>query len=196
MEEKNKRDNKTCVPLPCSSDLRGRQSVRATFRLTGKAINAISIVSTHLGVKQKSLFDHLIEDMHSLRAIAEDLHIESFTKMDRVQKTYVMSRKTLSNLEEASKEFDAPRDALVEFSIQRLLPVIEEERKKHRKRKEILDELMGYLKRGEVLLENSKKSLGKDDPVYEKLESVIKAMSNAHTSIESFVKKGEVIEDF
>jgi endonuclease/exonuclease/phosphatase family metal-dependent hydrolase len=48
------------LPLPSSSDLRGRQSVRATFKLSVRAIDALSIVAAHLGIKQKSLFDHLI----------------------------------------------------------------------------------------------------------------------------------------
>ena len=38
-------------------DLRGRQSVRATFRLSEPCINAISILSAQLGIKQKSVFD-------------------------------------------------------------------------------------------------------------------------------------------
>ena len=36
-----------------------------------------------------------------------------------------------------------PRDALVEYSIQRLLPVIVEERERHLKRKEILNGMLG-----------------------------------------------------
>jgi len=39
-------------------DLRGRQSVRATFRLSEDCIDAISILSAQLGIKQKSVFDH------------------------------------------------------------------------------------------------------------------------------------------
>ena len=45
--------------LESSSGLRGRQSVRATFRLSEACIDAISIVATHLGIKQKSIFEWL-----------------------------------------------------------------------------------------------------------------------------------------
>jgi hypothetical protein len=69
VEEMKKDDkeekNGISLPLPSSSALRGRQSVRATFKLSEKAIGAISIVATHLGSKQKSLFDHLIDDARS-----------------------------------------------------------------------------------------------------------------------------------
>ncbi|MCK7510327.1 MAG: hypothetical protein MZV70_43945 [Desulfobacterales bacterium] len=44
--------------------------------------------------------------------------------MSRIQKTFVISRRTLACLDEISRQSRAPRDALVEYSIQRLLPVI------------------------------------------------------------------------
>jgi len=193
---KQKLDKGISVPLPSSSDLRGRQSVRATFKLTEKSIDAISIVATHLGIKQKSLFDHLIDDIRSLNVIAREIQSESFSNLNRVQKTFVLSRKTLSCLEEASKNYDAPRDALVEYSIQRLLPVIAEEREKHRKRKEILGEIDEYLKQGEKILKKSRDLLGQDDPVYDRFETAMSVSQNAYRSIESYVEKGSIIEDF
>ena len=120
------------LPQPSSQDLRGRQSVRATFKLSARAIEAMSIVSVHLGIKQKSLFDHLIEDAQSLSQIAREIESEKFRTLSRIQKTFVISRRTLASLDEISKQFRAPRDALVEYSIQRLLPVIDEEREKQR----------------------------------------------------------------
>jgi hypothetical protein len=129
------------LPLPSADDLRGRQSVRATFKLSSRAIEALSIVAVHLGIKQKSLFDQLIEDAGSLNLIAREIESEDFHTLERVQKTFVISRRTLISLEEISRKFNAPRDALVEYSIQRLLPVIAKERAKHRKRKEILQDI-------------------------------------------------------
>jgi hypothetical protein len=184
------------LSLPSSADLRGRQSVRATFKLTEMAINAVTIVSTHLGIKQKSLFDHLIDDTQSLDVIAKEVRSDVFNELERVQKTYVISRKTLSCLGEASKRFAAPRDALVEYSIQRLLPIIKEEREKHRKRKEILSELTEYLERGEEMLKKSRKLLGEEDPVYNNLENAMTVTRNVQKSIKSFVERGAIIEEF
>jgi len=124
---KDKKDNEIkaiLLPEPSSSDLRGKQSVRATFKLTEKSIHAINIVSVHLGIKQKSLFDHLIEDKKCLKLIAGGIEDEVFFKLNRIQKTYVLSRRTLLSLDQTAKNFNAPRDALVEYSIQRLIPVI------------------------------------------------------------------------
>ena len=108
----------------------------------------------------------------------------------------MLSRKTLSSLEEASKIFNAPRDALVEYSVERLLPVIEEERERHRKRRAILNEITEYMKQGERILKKSEELLGENDPVYDKFSSVMKLCSHAYGSIESFVRKGSIIEDF
>lgn len=184
------------LPQPSSTDLRGRQSVRATFKLSQKAVGAISILSVHLGIKQKALFDHLLEDTKSLRLIAQEIQSRKLDQPNRIQKTYVLSRKTLSCLDSTSRNFETSRNALVEYSIQRLLPLIAKEREKHRKRKEILKELREYLKQGKKILKRSKDLLGADDPVYDKFESAMILLFNAYTHIESFVEKGEIIEEF
>ena len=195
-DDESKGFNEFALPGPSSRDLRGRQSVRATFKLTEKAIDALSIVSVHLGIKQKSLFDHLMEDTDSLSHIARDLESYNFRRLIRIQKTYVLSRKTLSCLERAAREFDTPRDALVEYSIQRLLPVIIKEREKHLRRKEVLDDLVGYLEQGEKLLTKSKERLGEDDPVSVKLAAAIKGLVHAQNHVNAFVERGEIIEKF
>jgi len=184
------------LPQPSPSELRGRQSVRATFRLSERAIEVLSIVSYHLGVKQKSLFDHLLEDMEALNLIAEKFKSEEFHQPNRIQKTYVLSRRTLSSLDQVAKSFDTPRDALVEYSIQRLLPVIAKEREKHRLRKEVIRDMTEYLNEGEKILGKARKLLGKEDPVYNRLETAITVLFNAHSDIRSFVEKGKVIEAF
>ncbi len=195
-EEKTFRQEEDTITRPLSADLRGRQSVRATFKLSERAIEAMSIVAVHLGIKQKSLFDHLIEDMHSLKIIAREIEPDRFSTLNRVQKTFVISRKTLSNLDETSRRFNAPRDALVEYSIQRLLPVINRERERHRKRKEILRDMTGILENGLELLEKSRSLLGEDDPVSVRFESAMRSLVNAQGHVKDFVEKGEIIEEF
>ena len=182
------------IPLPSSADLRGRQSVRATFKLSARAIDVLSIVATHLGIKQKSLFDHLIEDAQSLSMIANEIEYEAFGTLDRIQKTFVVSRRTLSCLEETSRKFNTPRDALVEYSIQRLLPVIANER--HRRRKAILKDINAHLEHGMNILRKAQSQLGEEDPVFTRFEAAMHSLVNAQSHIENYVEKGSVIEDF
>ena len=184
------------LPGTSTADLRGRQSVRATFKLTAKAIDAVSVVATHLGIKQKSLFDHLMQDSGSLDTIAREMQNNNFNIVDRVQKTYVLSRKTLSCLDSAAKKFDPPRDALVEYSIQRLLPIIIREREKHKKRKEILRDLAEHLNHGHQILKKSQELIGEDDPILEKIRSAVSASENSFNDIKNFIQRCEIIEDF
>ena len=76
-----------------SADLRGRQSVRTTFKLTPRSIDALSLLASQLGIKQKSIFDHLVDDTRALQALARDLENRAELVQERVPKTYVISRK-------------------------------------------------------------------------------------------------------
>ncbi|MGD8368138.1 MAG: hypothetical protein PVG78_10870 [Desulfobacterales bacterium] len=198
MEKKPKSDDsaQNGLPLPSSTDLRGRQSVRATFKLSSRAIDALAVCAIHLGIKQKSLFDHLIDDMKALQTIAQELNPVQFGKLDRIQKTFVLSRRTLSCLDQVSQSLNAPRDALVEYSIQRLMPVIEKERKRHRKRKLLLEKMAVYLEDGERLLRQARSDLGVEDPVTRRLETVVSTCRGAVGIVSEFVDKGSVIEEF
>lgn len=184
------------LPQPNAAELRGRQSVRATFKLSARAIEALSIVAVHLGIKQKSLFDHLIEDVQTLNVIAKEVEADGFKSLSRVQKTFVISRRTLASLDEISRQFRAPRDALVEYSIQRLLPVIQREREKHRRRKVLLVEIDRHFQQGVRLLERSVSELGEDDPVAARLAAAMESYTVARDQIASFVAKADVIEEF
>ncbi len=184
------------LPGTTTSDLRGKQSVRATFKLTEDAINTISIVSVHLGIKQKSLFDHLIEDMHALETIAQEIESQDFKQRQRVQKTFVLSRRTLISLEQVCRNFNAPRDILVEYSIQRLLPVIVREQERHRRRKEILEELSVFLRQGREILEKSKQLIGEEDLVYDRLERMMATCTNTYEYVADYIDRGKLIETF
>lgn len=188
--------NDITLPQPSSGDLRGRQSVRATFKLSSQAIDILSIVSIHLGIKQKSIFDHLMEDDQSLTVIAQEVDPKRINALERIQKTFVISRKTLLALEEAAKQFNTSRDVLVESSIQRLLPIIYREQEKHEKRKKILNKINYFLDQGVKLLEEFETDLGKDDPVSAEFKRAIDVLTDARTHIEAFVVKGQVIERF
>jgi len=184
------------LPLASSSDLKGKQSVRTTFKLSERTIEAVSIVAAHLGIKQKSLFDHLFEDVQSLCSIASEIQHNMPRKQTRIQKTYVISRKSLYSLEKISKDYDASRDALIEYSVRRLLPIIQKERERHKNRKKILPELGRYVQQGKNLLADAKALLDEDDPVYVELQAAISACESAHRKIEAYIEKGRRIEDF
>jgi uncharacterized protein (UPF0147 family) len=196
MAHKKSIDSDGSLTLISSSGLRGRQSVRATFKLSSGCIEAISIVAAQLGIKQKSLFDHLAQDSESLNAIAREVQNARVRSANRVQKTYVISRKSLSLLDEISQAFNAPRDALVEYSVRRLLPVIDNEQKKYERRKAAFAAIQRHFNQGRRLMENMIDELGQDDPVADKLVSVMETYAGAVNSIGTFLERTSGIEDF
>ena len=189
-------DRSKSVSRQSTMGLRGRQSVRATFRLSGACIDAIAILSAQLGIKQKSVFDHLLEDAQVLRNVARELEDTQFDRHGRIQKTFVVSRRSLSFLDMISSRHNAPRDDLVEYSVRRLLPIIANERKKHEKRKELLGEISNHFADGERLLSKAEKMLGTDDPIVDKLETSMSVYKNALNDIVNFIERGKIIEEF
>jgi hypothetical protein len=176
--------------------LRGRQSVRATFKLSSNCIEAISIVANQLGIKQKSLFDHLFQDIEALNRIADQVRNAKVSAPNRVQKTYVISRNALISLEDVAKQFNAPRDALIEYSIQRLLPIITNERKRHERRKSILNQIRRHAQEGRKLLEKAYTELGEEDPITERLAAAMGVYESAHKQMDAFMEKSKGIEAF
>lgn len=196
INEENQLDINISMSMTSAMDLMGRQSVRATFRLSEACIDTISIIAAQLGIKQKSVFDHLMEDAQVLKNVANELEDSEFDRHERIQKTFVISRKSLSFLDMISSEYSAPRDALVEYSVRRLLPVIANERKKHEKRKELLSEVSNHLAKGEKLLSKAEGMLGTDDPIVSKLQVAMSVYKNAFDDIVNFIDRGKIIEKF
>ncbi|MGA6924602.1 MAG: hypothetical protein WBY88_02905 [Desulfosarcina sp.] len=196
MAQKNETTKRGSFALITSTGLQGRQSVRATFKLSSSCIEAISIVAAQLGIKQKSLFDHLAQDSESLNAIAKKVQNARLLAENRVQKTYVISRKSLSLLDEISRAFNAPRDALIEFSVRRLLPVIDDELKKFEIRKAAFARIQKHLTTGNQLLYDIGDQLGEEDPVVTRLASVMNTYTGAVKAIETLLERTRGIEDF
>lgn len=195
-DQEKKITSEFSLPLASTSDLKGKQSVRATFRLSEECIEAISIVANQMGIKQKSLFDHLAEDIKILESIAHEIQNTVSIKQRRVQKTFVISRKSLASLDEISKVFNAPRDALVECSIQRLVPIIKRERRKHAKRKEFLARIDTHFREGKAILKDIRKQLGNDDLIFRKFASVMSGYDAAKANMEAFIDRSKAIEEF
>lgn len=179
-----------------AEELLSRQSVRATFRLSSASIEAINIVVTQLGIKPKSLFDHLLEDIESIQKVGPRLHQHSHVFPDRIQKTFVISKKSLSFLEQVSRQYHAPRDLLVESLVRRLLPVISEEKKKHHIRKQFLAKIAVHFQSGEQLLDELGRAIGHNDPLYSNMLVTMSGYDKALTKMSDLVEKGQILEEF
>ncbi len=175
--------------------LKGMQSVRATFTLPKHTINLLSAVANQLGVKQKSIFDHLMEDKETLDQIANEAQNYEPKRHQRKQKTFVLSRNCLSALDTFSREYRLPRDILVEFSIKRLHPVIAQEKKRHENRKTLLNEMEDFRKLSSTLMDKARSLVG-DDDIVQKLEGFFSQYDKSMDELKATIEKGKCMEDF
>jgi len=184
--------------LPGSSmfELRGKQSVRATFKISQKAIDAIGLVAIHMGIKQKSLFDHIIEDSDALGSLAKTIRIRQFKKIPRKQKTFVLSRKTIESLGAISLAYGTPRDALVEYSVKKLESIINAEKARHKERKILLKEVIDHFYQGRVLYKKAIAILGKDDPFTRRIGKAVFDCQKREVELSEFIEKSKVLENF
>lgn len=176
--------------------LKGMQSVRATFTLPRHAINLISTVANQLGVKQKSIFDHLIENKDIIDQIADEAKAYEPEKKQRKQKTFVLSRNCLSALDAFAREYKLPRDVLVELSIRQLDPVIAQEKQRHENRKTLLAQMQDFRKLGRRFLNRARGLAGRDDETVQKLESFFSQYDKAMDELEVIIEKGKSVEQF
>jgi hypothetical protein len=183
--------------LNLSADsLKGKQSVRATFRLPGQCIALLSMAADQLGIKQKSLIDQLMENQEILNRVAHEGREYTANCNERVHKTYVISRNSLVALKNIAGEYKISRDLLVELSINRLRPVITAEQEKQRKWKIIQGEIGDLLSHGQQTLVEAAGLLGEEDHVYRRLAGLITLLARGCNDINQLIEKSERREEF
>lgn len=174
--------------------IREKQSMRTSFRLSRRCIFALSTLSSQLGIKQKSLFELLVEDQRVLENIAKKfVHFKEGE--ERVVKTFVISRKAFDNLRTISDLYQAPRDALVQYAIERILPLLEQEKKKHQLRKQIMVELDAYQREGEKILVRAEQLLDDNDPFLQKVALSIRNIRQNNRDAQEFIDRCCKIEE-
>ena len=137
-----------------------------------------------------------MEDAPVLKNMASELENIEFDRPERIHKTFVISRRSLSFLDSISNKPNTPRDALVEYSVRRLLPIIANERKKHEKRKELLTDILNHFADSQKLLSKADELLDRDDLIVNKLQIAMSVYKNAFDDIANFIDKGKIIEKF
>lgn len=197
MVERTNNTTENGMPAGLSADeLKGRQSVRATFKLPTSMIELLSVAANQLGLKQKSLFDQLVEDRAILEQVAACADTFLPLQEERQQKTYVISRNSLAALDHVAKAHRVSRDLLVEISIGRLLPVLDAEQEKQHKRKELAIEMAALLEQGERLQARTELMLGVDDQVARRLERIVDQLRACQEQLAAQVELGKTIENY
>ena len=177
-----------------ADELKKRQSVRTTFKLPEKTINLLKISAKHLGIKQKTLLDQLIEDETILNILAKEAQTHCRNDDDCRPKTFVLSRKALDLIDVMLDRYDIARDILVELSITRLASYIESLSETHEQRKSLLKEIDKYQQLLEEISSKAKATLKQEDPFRTKLERLTQTTQKGVEEIRKLVKdKGDFI---
>ncbi|MBU0673178.1 MAG: hypothetical protein KJ950_00885 [Proteobacteria bacterium] len=176
--------------------LKGKQSVRATFRLPNHLIDLLGLVAAQLGLKQKSLFDQLIEDAGVLEKVAEKVSEQGLTNGERRQKTFVLSKRSLQVLDMVARQSHVSRDVLVEVSIKRLLPLMNAEQERQKKRTVAFHEMESYLQQGRKLLQRAERLLGRDDRCSEIIRAAVESCGDSAAALRGIIEKGQSVENY
>ena len=198
MANKSNKIEASTVTLPRMTTLalKGKQSVRTSFKLSEGCIQAINIVATQLGIKHRSLFDYLVEDTESLEALANEIVKIEPSKNKGSQKSFIVSRDTLKAIDSLCEKLNISRDTLIELSVKRLLPIIEKEMKSHSKRKELFELVDKQYQESRKVLDLIKKGVGTEDPAYKAYQDTVAACKQVKKQFKDILSKGRVIEDF
>ena len=172
-----------------TEQLRGKQSVRATFRLPDQMIDLLRVAANHLEVKQKSLIDELVQNRETLDRVASESNGIEQENKERRQKTFVLSRNSLALLDDISNEYNLSRDYLVELCISRLIPFVEAEQEKHDQRRHLIKDIDLYLAKGRTILKKADSMLGPDDQFRINFEKIVRYTERTIKELKRSVKE-------
>lgn len=184
------------LPKASATELRGRQSIRVAFKLTAKCIEAMNILGSHLRLKPKSLFDHMVQEPETLGAIAVKANRGDFEDHPRMAKTYVISRDAAEILDDVAGSRGVARDALVEAFVAHLMPLIQKEQVRHAARKDLVVRMEHHLSGGRKLLDDMIAKLGDNDPMCDQMRNAMGVYERAFATLTAFIDKGQNIEGF
>jgi hypothetical protein len=193
---KEKSAPKSHLPKMTSAALKGKQSVRTSFKLSEACIQAINIVAKQLEIKHRSLFDYLIEDTDTLERIAQKIVRGNQFENKGIQKSFIISRESLVRIDHLCEKLKISRDALIELSVRRLLQIIEKEMENHRKRKDMLELVQNHYHESKQVLNRIKASVGAEDTIYKVFQNTVSASKQAKIQLIDILSKGKVIEGF
>jgi hypothetical protein len=184
-------------PVDLKADvLRGKQSVRVTFRLRAETIALLSMAAHQLGIKQKTLFDQLAEDQEILTRVVYEARKYSIDADEKVQKTFVISRNSLTALKNIAKMSNISRDLLVELSINRLRPVIIAEQEKQKRWKILLEKMEDLVNHGQLTLNEASRLLIEEDQMFQRIRGLVNALEKGCREIHQLIEKGNKIAGF
>jgi hypothetical protein len=139
------------------------------------------------------LIDELVQNRETLDRVASESQDMQQKEAERRQKTFVLSRNALDLLDDISDKYNLSRDYLVELCIGRLIPYVDGEQEKHKKRRQLIKDVDCYLEEGKKLLSKADTMLDQDDRFRVKLEKIIHYTERNVDELKKFVKEKKTL---
>ncbi|MEN8140206.1 MAG: hypothetical protein ABFR97_03185 [Thermodesulfobacteriota bacterium] len=175
--------------------LRAKQSVRVTFKLSPETIVLLRSMAGQLGIRQKTLFDQLIAASDLMAGGTPASPGAAPEPQRRRQKTFVLSQETVDTLNQLARRHNVPRNLLVEMFIHRLRPILAEEQERHGLRRQLLPDLAQQTAAMADLQARARRLLGSDDPLTREVSQLSQAAQAAQSRIMAIVAQGESLAD-
>jgi hypothetical protein len=207
-DEAKKAEGKIDRMVAPTWDLRGKQSVRTTFKLQKKTIATIAELAKKFSITQKEVFDVVCDKLLREEGFAEEVKclIDEGSQIggtvggvtlagdkaeDEVRKTYVLSQTAIVVLNQFSKRQYETRDILIELLFQHFKELfdvsVEREKKSHENALEIITNSLSSVHDVKGQLE---KLLGPDDPVTLRFNQIMILMERLHLDINLELEQG------
>jgi hypothetical protein len=216
MARKSRKKTDDTAPKLSLADIRGRQSVRTTFKLPKEVSEDMSWLSNYYCVTQKELIDLCVKALNeldgapiikNLAGIDQDEYIEASVldgisamikcrkednvSIEDVRKTQVISRSSLSLLNDTSEIFQVPRDALVEGALRWFKAMTDRELDIHEK---ALGKIRDLVSKVEEIEKELNVFLEIDDPVINRLHAIKGIVDSLEMDIMDEISQGKRID--
>lgn len=183
---------KNAITLPVAK----KNNVRTTFNLSRQGHDAINEAAKAFGKTNAEMFDEMLGIYKLISESNIDLSSLSKDAKNKTRKTYVINKKTLSEITRISDKLKIPRDILIDNLAQTVKKIIELiASKKNEKYSNILKKIINPFwieaKKIEKILI---KELGDDDPVVNRFGLIIVIIMNLAGAIENYLNNGEPID--
>ena len=186
---------KESMPLP-NIDLSGGQSVRANFRMSQSAYDAIDWLTKYNKITAKELFDRLFKPgSDSGWLVTEILKGHSNDESREIRKTQVISRSSLQVISKQSMKYSISRDKLVQYSIIAFKVFTERHLEERKKNHSVAsDKISEFLSDAELIEKDLKELLYEDDPIINRFGIIIVTIRNLQAEIVDELQEGTPID--
>lgn len=162
---------------------------RTTFNLTKKTVELLSQLDTEFGLSAREVFR---EAARLPLSHIEFKAIPNRADVERIKKTYVIDKSSLTKFKDVSKEHNVPRDSVIEFLVLTIKQLLENKQNKEADiTTELLDQVNTLLDSLDTFVKESGELYGdQDHPVPQGISYAAVYVMNVQIAMETFLKNG------